>query len=259
MIPIKGQPPDLHKEPSYCPFAPRCRFAVDKCFQEIPPLVEAAPEHTTACFRWQDIRAAEGDESKLALLQTVGSPEELKAVYQADEDSEKDVIVKVEGLKQYFPVRRGIMRRTVGYVKAVDGVSFDIYRGETLGLVGESGCGKSTTGMSILQLLEPTAGKVYLNDVELTDLDGNELRETRRHMQMIFQDPYASLNPRKTVGSIVAEGLRIHDIGDKGNQEQRVEALMAMVGLNPKLRQSLPPRIFRRTAATHRHCSCARH
>jgi oligopeptide transport system ATP-binding protein len=132
------------------------------------------------------------------------------------------------------------MRRTVGHVKAVDDVSFEVYRGETLGLVGESGCGKSTTGLTILQLLEPTAGQVYLDGDELTALDGNELREKRRHMQMIFQDPYASLNPRKTVGSIVAEGLRIHGIGDKAEQQQRVEGLMAMVGLNPDFINRFP-------------------
>ncbi|MCP4167253.1 MAG: ABC transporter ATP-binding protein [Chloroflexi bacterium] len=242
LIPIKGQPPDLHKEPMFCPFAPRCRFAVDKCFHEIPQLVEVGPEHTSACFRWQEIRAAKGDETKLAALQTVGKAEELAASASGQEATgqQRDIIVQVDGLKQYFPIRRGIMRRTVGHVKAVDDVSFEIYRGETLGMVGESGCGKSTTGLTVLQLIEPTAGKVYLDGEDLTEMDGNELREKRRHMQMIFQDPYASLNPRKTVGSIVAEGLRIHNIGSKTEQQQRVEGLMALVGLNPNFVNRFP-------------------
>jgi peptide/nickel transport system ATP-binding protein len=241
LIPIKGQPPDLHKEPKYCPFAPRCRFSVDRCWQEIPPLAEVGAEHTSACFRWAEIRAAGGDEAKLAELQTVGEPEAVTAPAATGEvGDDNSVLLKVEHLKQYFPIRRGLMRRTVGHVKAVDDVSFEVYRGETLGLVGESGCGKSTTGLTILQLLEPTAGQVYLDGDELTALDGNELREKRRHMQMIFQDPYASLNPRKTVGSIVAEGLRIHGIGDKAEQQQRVEGLMAMVGLNPDFINRFP-------------------
>jgi peptide/nickel transport system ATP-binding protein len=241
LIPIKGQPPDLHKEPKFCPFAPRCRFSVDRCWQEVPPLNKVGDGHTSACFRWAEIRGAGGDEAKLAELQTVGEPAATAAATTPGQVGEgSDILLKVEDLKQYFPIKRGLLRRTVGYVKAVDDVSFEVYRGETLGLVGESGCGKSTTGLTILQLIEPTAGKVYLDGDELTALDGNELRETRRHMQMIFQDPYASLNPRKTVGSIVAEGLRIHGIGDKAEQQQRVEGLMAMVGLNPEFINRFP-------------------
>jgi len=246
LIPIKGHPPDLHKEATYCPFAPRCRFVIDPCIEGVPKLQPVSPGHTSACVRWREIHQAAGDPIRLAALQTVEDPEVVIAAVVGGQEKrnarkkERDVIVRVEGLKQYFPVRRGILRRTVGYVKAVDNVSFDIYRGETLGLVGESGCGKSTTGMTVLQLLKPTAGKVYLNGEDLTDLDGEELRAKRRNMQMIFQDPYASLNPRKTVGSIISEGLRIHHIGDKAERQQRVEALMAMVGLNPNFINRFP-------------------
>ncbi len=145
----------------------------------------------------------------------------------------KEVLVEVRDLKKHFPIYRGVLRRQVGAVQAVDGVTFDIYKGETLGLVGESGCGKSTTGRTILQLLEPTSGEVVFQDKVLTELDKDELRRTRRDMQMIFQDPYASLNPRLTVGSIVAESLEIHNIGNKQSRKERVQELLRLVGLNP--------------------------
>lgn len=145
----------------------------------------------------------------------------------------KEVLVEVKNLKKHFPIYRGVLRRQVGAVQAVDGVSFNIYKGETLGLVGESGCGKSTTGRTILQLLEPTDGEVVFQDKVLTELDKDELRRTRRDMQMIFQDPYASLNPRLTVGSIVAESLEIHNIGNKQSRKERVQELLRLVGLNP--------------------------
>ncbi len=146
---------------------------------------------------------------------------------------DRPVLVQVRDLKKYFPIRRGVLRRTVGHIKAVDGISFDIYQGETLGLVGESGCGKSTAGRSILQLEEPTAGTVQFADRELTDMSSNDIRKARRHMQMIFQDPYASLNPRMTVGNIVSEPLTIHGIGNSASRKARVQELLRVVGLNP--------------------------
>jgi oligopeptide transport system ATP-binding protein len=142
-------------------------------------------------------------------------------------------LVEVRNLKMYFPIRRGLLQRKVGDVKAVDGISFDVHKGETLGLVGESGCGKSTTGRSILQLYRPTDGSVLFKGLELTRLDGDKLRRQRREMQMIFQDPYASLNPRMTVGSIVSEPLEVHNIGTKAERLERVRYLLQVVGLNP--------------------------
>jgi len=149
------------------------------------------------------------------------------------EENGSEVLVRIQNLKKYFPIMRGVMRRQVGAVQAVDGVTFDIYKGETLGLVGESGCGKSTTGRAILQLLEPTAGTVYYEDKELTALNKSDLRKARRDMQMIFQDPYASLNPRMTVGNIVGEPLQIHNIGSNKSRKERTQELLGLVGLNP--------------------------
>lgn len=144
-----------------------------------------------------------------------------------------DILIKVRNLKKHFPIRRGVFRRQVGAVQAVDGISFDIKRGETLGLVGESGCGKSTAGRTILQLLEPTAGEVFWNGKDLAKVKKEDLRQSRRHMQMIFQDPYASLNPRMTVGKIISEPLRIQNMGSAAERLDRVEELLGLVGLNP--------------------------
>ncbi len=144
-------------------------------------------------------------------------------------------LLEVQDLKMHFPINKGIIfQRQVGAIKAVDGVSFKMYKGETLGLVGESGCGKSTTGRAILQLYRPTSGEVLFEGVDLTTTKGESLRKMRRRMQMIFQDPYASLNPRMTVGSIIGEPLEVHGIGkNKRERQERVQELLRTVGLNP--------------------------
>lgn len=143
-------------------------------------------------------------------------------------------LVEIKNLKKYFPITRGlIFQRETGAVKAVDGVNLSIKKGETLGLVGESGCGKSTTGRTILQLQKPTAGEVWFDGRNLVNLKGEELRRMRRRFQMIFQDPYASLNPRMTVGSIVAEPLTVHNIAHGREAQDRVEELLRVVGLDP--------------------------
>ena len=143
-------------------------------------------------------------------------------------------LVQVRNLKKYFPITRGvIVQRHVGDVKAVDDVSFDINKGETLGLVGESGSGKTTVGRTMLRLYEPTEGQMTFDGTDMMDLKGSELRHMRRRMQMIFQDPYASLNPRMTVGSIVAEPLEVHAVAHGREKRERVQELLRMVGLNP--------------------------
>jgi oligopeptide transport system ATP-binding protein len=145
-----------------------------------------------------------------------------------------DALIQIRGLKVHFPVIRGvIIKRTEAVVRAVDGLDFDIARGETLGLVGESGCGKSTTGRAILQLVQPTTGSILLEGTDLCGLKGESLRRMRRHMHMIFQDPYASLNPRMTVGKIIEEPLTVHRIGTPQERLERVKQLLLEVGLNP--------------------------
>jgi oligopeptide transport system ATP-binding protein len=148
--------------------------------------------------------------------------------------AEREPLVQVRHLRKYFPITRGIViQRHVGDIKAVDDVSFDIYKGETLGLVGETGCGKTTVGRTMLRLYEPTDGQVLFDEVDLAKLPGDKLRHMRRRMQMIFQDPYASLNPRMTVGGIVAEPLEVHAVAHGKEKRERVQQLLGLVGLNP--------------------------
>jgi peptide/nickel transport system ATP-binding protein len=150
------------------------------------------------------------------------------------------VLLEVENLKKYFPVKKGILSRTAGYVKAVDGVSFTLKRGETLGLVGESGCGKTTVGRSILRLIEPTAGRLIFNGQDLLQLDREELRKERALLQIIFQDPFSSLNPRMNVGEIIAEPIRNHMKSSRSEVRSRVAYLMERVGLHPQQMSRYP-------------------
>jgi ABC-type oligopeptide transport system ATPase subunit len=166
----------------------------------------------------------------------------MSTVDQTPQDPPRgEPLLVVRNLKKYFPIKKGILvDRTVDYVKAVDDVSFDIYPSQTLGLVGESGSGKSTSGYCVLQLLKPTDGSVKFLGEELTTMKKEGLRQMRREMQIVFQDPYASLNPRMTVGNIVAEPLLVHKVGDKKRRRKTVEELLEVVGFNPDVVNRYP-------------------
>jgi oligopeptide transport system ATP-binding protein len=146
-----------------------------------------------------------------------------------------EVILEAHNLVKHYPIKKGVLRRTVGHVKAVDGVSFELHKGETLGIVGESGCGKSTLGRLLMRLEEPTAGKVVFGGEDWSGASGREMRRLRRNIQIVFQDPYTSLNPRNTVGEIIGEPFDIHpDVVPKKGRKKRVQELMEMVGLSPE-------------------------
>ena len=146
---------------------------------------------------------------------------------------ERDALVRVKNLKKYYPIKKGLFQKTVGYVKAVDDISFDIFRGETLGLVGESGCGKTTTARAMLHLQSPTSGSVYLDGKDIVAMKGEPLRHIRTRMQIIFQNPYSSLNPRMTIGNAIMEPMVAHGIAKGKEAKERAEALLQTVGLNP--------------------------
>ncbi len=155
--------------------------------------------------------------------------------------NESQTLVQVKGLKKYFPVTQGIIfQKEIGTIKAVDDVSFEIKKGETLGLVGESGCGKTTTGRTIIQLYRPTAGEVFFDGINLAQTQGKELRALRKHLQMIFQDPYASLNPRWTISRIITEPLRVHNIAQGKESMEKVAELLELVQLNANFMNRYP-------------------
>ena len=149
-------------------------------------------------------------------------------------------LLQVRGLTKHFPIRSGLLQRVTGAVKAVDDVSFDVARGETLALVGESGCGKTTTGRALLRLIEPTRGSVHFDGTDVMALTGESLRRMRRHMQIVFQDPYGSLNPRMTVGEAVREGLVVHQLAEGSDADRRVSHLLDEVGLRPEYASRFP-------------------
>ena len=224
---IEGAPPNLLAPPSGCRFRPRCRFAIDKC-EQVPPYVMVEPGHLAACFRASEIEAL---DPSMGQVETG-----LKAAAEA---SDGGPLLDIKGVRKYFPVRAGFLRRSK-LVRAVDDVTLDIKRGETLGLVGESGCGKSTLGRLVLRLDDPTAGEIRFDGVDIAMLSRDEMTAVRKKMQVIFQDPYSSLNPRMTVGQIVAEPMYVHDILPKPQIPDRVSELLQTVGLFPYMALRYP-------------------
>ncbi|OGA01176.1 MAG: ABC transporter ATP-binding protein, partial [Betaproteobacteria bacterium RIFCSPLOWO2_02_FULL_62_17] len=226
---IPGQVPPLNSEFHGCRFAERCEFAHTRCREESPGWTAVAGDHRVRCHWVEDqlkgkvatqTHARKSGDSK-------GAPDR-----QALAQSTDAALLTVKDLKVHFPIRKGVFKRVVAQVKAVDGVSLEVAAGKTLALVGESGCGKTTVGKAILQLIRPTAGEVIFDNVELTRLRGEALRARRREFQIIFQDPYASLNPRMRVEEILGEGMSALGIGaEKGSQQRRLYELLDQVGL----------------------------
>ena len=217
---IAGQVPALSAMPSACRFADRCPQAWERCRSEAPAWYDVGEKHRVRCH----------------LLDEPGRAVPVAPTIDAatlPQRTDHAPLLAVEDLRLHFPIRRGVLQRTVGYVKAVDGVSLELARGRTLALVGESGCGKTTVGKAILQLLQPSSGRVQLDGRELTGLSRRELRPLRRRLQMIFQDPFASLNPRLSVGEIIGEGMSALGVADKSGHQAAITALLQQVGLDP--------------------------
>ena len=231
LIPIAGLPPSLINRPPTCAFLARCAHRTAQCARDPwPPLARVDDEHFVSCF--VDIRA----KSSSAVTVRENTNHEPLAP-----KSSNVTLVQVNNLKMYFPITKGILRRKVADVKAVDDVSFRVQRGETQSLVGESGCGKTTTGRCVLRLYRPTDGQIVFEGQDISGLPKNRVRPLRRKMSLIFQDPYGSLDPRQTAGNIVGEPLVVHRlVKGKGEYQDRVAELFKMVGLNPGLADRVP-------------------
>ena len=217
---IRGQVPPLTQRFEHCRFADRCDYAFDRCRVEAPALLEPLPGHRARCH----LREAGPAVPRAAF--------EVTLEFEREPEAPGPVLLQVEDLKVHFPIRRGVLRRTVGHVKAVDGVSFQLAEGRTLALVGESGCGKTTTGKAILKLIEPTGGEIRFAGEAISGLSRAALRPRRAAMQIVFQDPYGSLNPRMRVADILLEGMRSLNVGSSDAERlDRIKALLSEVGL----------------------------
>jgi peptide/nickel transport system ATP-binding protein len=225
---IEGAPPNLLEPPEGCRFWPRCGHAVEAC-RQVPEQVEPAPGHTVACHRWGDLAAGNGSRAAAAAATGNG----------AMANGSEAPILQIRGVSKFFPVGGGILRRS-REVRAVNDVSLEIAPGETLGLVGESGCGKSTLGRVILKLDDPTAGEIVFDGAELGALRNNQMFAVRKKMQVIFQDPYSSLNPRMKVGDIIGEPMVVHRILPARQIPQRVAELLSLVGLHGYMADRYP-------------------
>ena len=226
---IPGRVPPLDTQHVACRFAPRCSQAFSDCSVIEPAWYRQPGGQLVRCHLF--------DPARFGMETVINSPP-ATPVPQAHEETPVSTLLEVRDLKVHFPIRKGLLQRTVAHVPAVDGVSFNLQAGRTLALVGESGCGKTTVGKAILQLIRPTAGSVQLGGVELTELSGSALQPLRAQAQMVFQDPFASLNPRLRIGAIIAEGMRA--LGQTENVQERIAELLEQVGLRADMATRYP-------------------
>jgi len=221
---IPGTVPPVVNLPPGCAFADRCFAVQEDCRRRVPPLEEVSDHHAVACFHHdaaEEARAAGREQREAA------------AGRGAD--------LHLEGLKVYYPIRKGVLKRVVGYVRAVDGVDMCVKRGKTTALVGESGCGKTTLGKAVMGLEPIHAGSIRYGDVEVGGRSARELKEIRKRIQIVFQDPFSSLNPRMRVGDIIGEGLKVHRlVSSPAEYRDRIEELLGLVGLTPDARNRYP-------------------
>lgn len=222
---IKGNVPSLRQKFTGCRFVERCELATDTCNSSIPQPQVISPRHSVCCHH---------HDRELAAV--ISEKREAPATH-----STEDILLNVEDMKVHFPVHKGVLRRVQGYVKAVDGISLQLRAGRTLAIVGESGCGKTTAGKGILQLIRPNAGKVRFNGKNLATIGDKALRACRSDMQIIFQDPYSSMNPRMRVGSIIEEGMIIQKRNmSAADRKKRIDQLLEMVGLSADAKTRYP-------------------
>ncbi|MCC6475190.1 MAG: dipeptide ABC transporter ATP-binding protein, partial [Burkholderiales bacterium] len=231
---IEGRVPPATRYPTWCRFADRCHMVHDACRTVDPVLLPLDENHAAACILYDENRP----EGKIVPAEVRKA---VPAVPRAEAQDSDEILVRIEGLKVHFPIKKGVFKHTVGHVKAVDGVDLAFKRGKTIAVVGESGCGKTTLGKALLQLVKPTAGRVWVGDTDLTTLSRSSLHSFRRRLQVIFQDPYSALNPRMMVGEIVMEGMQAHGIGrNRAEREERVKELLPNVGLDPDMIHRYP-------------------
>lgn len=242
LVPVEGLPPNLINKKDQCQFLPRCLFRTDKCyFSPSPKLVNVSEGHQAACYvdMKEAITAMEAQQSAKETAATTLVSE--KQLDQKMKSSVNEKLLEVNNLKMYFPVSKGALKGKLADIKAVDDVSFYVKKGETLGLVGESGCGKSTIARAVLRLYDPTSGEINFNGKDIAALSKRQLRPMRREISMIFQDPFSSLDPRQTAESIVGEPLIVHQlVKSKTEYTEKVEELFRMVGLDPSLKKRVP-------------------
>jgi peptide/nickel transport system ATP-binding protein len=228
LVPLEGRPPSLDALPPGCPFEPRCPIAIDECRSTEPPLLSIGSNHAAACLRAPEIAGGQ-----LKAADVFPRPEPIPEELQAKVEGR--TVLEVTDVKRYFPLTRGaVFKKQIGTVKAVDGISFDIHEGEVLGLVGESGCGKSTTILEILELASPQEGSIRIDGVDVSTFSRDQRLAKRKEIQVVFQDPMAALDPRLTIEDIVAEPLTVHKVPPT-EQRRRVRELLELVGLDSSM------------------------